>query len=579
MLKRLREWYSGLSIIWKVVLIYQLIVVIPSAGFMVAFSSNVRRDVVEQQRAAATRTLSGLAGVVGEQARVTEHIAESIALNTDIVTIMSRPLELEQIIDFRDTMLGTLRNSLSYSTNGVASLTVFSINETLPEVWPFVLHYSRLDGSRHYPLISSQPLTGGWISGRLDELSRPGFQDDRAMFLHLRPVLSTSGETLGLVVAALPVDEVRRRVTQLISSATQVELRMPALGADLSEPRSEATAREEGVVVSQRIDPLDAEIRVQLAGSTLDRATRSRNAGLFLMVVMGMLIFMVLSVHFGKRLFGQLGVIVDVMDSVLSGNWHVRIPSASRDEIGRITDDFNALIDRTNDLFTQVVRKERMQKDVRLAALQYRLNPHMIYNMLGLFSMRLELHGDPVGSDAISDFGKMLRYTMDARYHSATIAEEIEHVRRFVKIESIRVPGSIDLVTEIPHDLCDLLVPKFLLQPIAENSIAHGMAPGRPLHIRIAARAEQGRVFLSIEDDGRGIEPERLERIVAQLNANDVVPVSAVDGVGLSSIAERLRLACSDRHNVRIESDGSSYTRVTLGLPLVWHAFTGEGAG
>lgn len=576
-LTRVRDWYDHLSIIWKVVLVYQLIVVIPSAGFMIAFSSNVRRDILEQQRAAATRTLSGLASVVAEQARVAEHIAESIAFDSDIISMMGRSLELAQTVEFRETVIDTVRKTLSYSTDGVSSLTVFSRNETLPEVWPFVLHYSRLEAGPRYPLVADQPRRGRWLSGRLTELSRVGFQDDRPMFMYMRPILSPSGESLGLVVAAVPVDGVWRRIGQLIGAATEVELLMSGFGVESQTFGEPAVGRP--VVVSQRVEPLDAEIRVKLAAGDIDRATRGRTAGLLLILVTSMVAFLFLSMHFGRRLFGQLGVIVDVMDRVLSGHWHLRIPSSFHDEIGRITDDFNALIDRTNELFTQVVRKERMQKDVRLAALQYRLNPHMIYNMLGLFSMRLELHGDPVGSDAISDFGKMLRYTMDARYHSATIGEEIDHVRRFVKIENIRTSGSIELVTDIPDNLCDLLVPKFLLQPIAENSIAHGSGADRPLCIRVAARSEAGTLTLSVEDNGCGIDPTRLQTIMTQLNANDPVPVSAVDGVGLSSIAERLRLACSGRHGVQIESDGASFTRVTLQLPLAWHAFTGEGAG
>src|SRR5690606_1390450 len=125
--------------------------------------------------------------------------------------------------------------------------------------------------------------------------------------------------------------------------------------------------------------------------------------------------------------------------------------------------------------------KERAQKDARLMALQYQINPHFIYNTIEIFGMRMELQGDYETAEAIADFGKMLRYNMSNDYRLATLREEMDHVNNYIRIQKLKHPDHLHLSMDISAHLEQHEVIKFILQPLVENSIKHN----RPLHSRL----------------------------------------------------------------------------------------------
>ena len=121
--------------------------------------------------------------------------------------------------------------------------------------------------------------------------------------------------------------------------------------------------------------------------------------------------------------------------------------------------------------------------------------------------------------------------------------------------------------TQVDDDaLYQAKIIKLTLQPIVENSIFSGIEPsGRFGLIRIHAWQEETSLCVSVEDNGIGIEPENIEKLLTDTSK---ITKSTMSGIGLPNVDRRLKLVYGEEYGLSIESEPGQYTRVTIRLPL-----------
>jgi LytS/YehU family sensor histidine kinase len=156
----------------------------------------------------------------------------------------------------------------------------------------------------------------------------------------------------------------------------------------------------------------------------------------------------------------------------------------------------------------------------------------------------------------LEQLGDMLRRVMRSdRPQEVTLAEELEFVRQYLAIEEVRFPDRLRPVFDVDPALLAAAVPEFLLQPLVENAIRHGLARrvGATL-LRIAARREGGDLIISVTDDGPGLEGSAEE---------------PTEGVGLGTTRERLATLYGDRAGLTLSRTPEGGATVTVRLP--WH--------
>jgi len=191
--------------------------------------------------------------------------------------------------------------------------------------------------------------------------------------------------------------------------------------------------------------------------------------------------------------------------------------------------------------------------------------------------MLAEIEGQYEISDALTSLGGLMRYNLRWTSEYAQLSDELAHVANYIAIMNIRFERKIRLITDIPERFLGSEMLKLTLQPIVENAVKHGLADGggRGLEIRIACRAEQGKLALIVEDDGRGMTPEqtaalnsKLERSGAPMPADRPAREGAGSGIGLLNVQQRIRLYYGPECGLAVESEAGRYTRVTMRLPL-----------
>jgi len=191
----------------------------------------------------------------------------------------------------------------------------------------------------------------------------------------------------------------------------------------------------------------------------------------------------------------------------------------------------------------------------RLDALRLQLQPHFLFNTLNAISTLV--HRDAHAADElISDLSDLLRASLENTDHEVPLVREIELLDRYLAIEQTRLGARLRIVREIDPAAAAALVPTFLLQPLAENAIRHGLEPRlAPGTLTISARREGANLRLAVTDDGVGL--------------GAAAAGTARHGIGLANSEERLRTLHQGRAHLALLSPPAGGVRVEVVLPFI----------
>jgi two-component system LytT family sensor kinase len=192
--------------------------------------------------------------------------------------------------------------------------------------------------------------------------------------------------------------------------------------------------------------------------------------------------------------------------------------------------------------------------EAQLQSLQRQLQPHFLFNTLNAISGLMRTDVD--AADRMMDrLGDLLRTALDSTgQQEVALTDELEMLQKYMDIEQVRFGDRLTVSMRIEPETLAAMVPTFLLQPIVENAVRHGVAPySRPGHISIEASHEDTALVLRVRDSGQGVAPHFL----ALLNT----------GVGLSNTRARLQHLYGQQHAFSFANDSGFC--VTIAIPFV----------
>jgi hypothetical protein len=196
-----------------------------------------------------------------------------------------------------------------------------------------------------------------------------------------------------------------------------------------------------------------------------------------------------------------------------------------------------------------------------LAVISGKLNPHFLFNTLNSL-IALTRKDAQAAEAALMRFSSMLRYVLDTKRSASdrvSLGDEIEFVRDYLALESLRLGKRLQVDWELDPATFGDEIPPLSLQPLVENAIQHGIAPrvdGGRVGIRSARNTMNQGLELSVEDDGAGCEPARLDD-----------PTRARSGIGLTALRRRFALDYDGRARLQIRTQPGAGFRVDLWIP------------
>jgi sensor histidine kinase YesM len=266
------------------------------------------------------------------------------------------------------------------------------------------------------------------------------------------------------------------------------------------------------------------------------------------------------------RLMRPFRELMIAIRSVGQGNLGVTITDLPGNELGTLMRQFNMMSSNIKDLFNQKVKAEAEKRDLEMETLRSQINPHFIYNTLNNIKWMAMIDQKKTIADCLTTFTSFLEVVLREHEPTCTLREELNHLNNYIKIMNFRFGGGLELASDISEEFLDCRVVRFMLQPIVENSVVHGLEQQLNGVIRITVDRLGDDVTISVVDNGKGIEPLPLKHLNQMLQEGS--PASEA-GIGLANVSKRLRLHFGPHSSIRVSSEERDGTVVTLTMPFV----------
>jgi two-component system sensor histidine kinase YesM len=214
-----------------------------------------------------------------------------------------------------------------------------------------------------------------------------------------------------------------------------------------------------------------------------------------------------------------------------------------------------------SDLMDRRLEDEKKKRDLEYRMLQSQVNPHFLYNTLNSIKWMATIQNAVGIAEMTTALSRFLKILSKENRELVVLRDELLLLEDYLVIQKYRYGGSVNFEKKIEDGLLDTPIPRFILQPLAENAIFHGIEPKGSGNIVLLAEKRDADVFISLTDDGLGM--------VTTFKAAAEPPEAgeSIQGFGIHSVDERLRYAFGEGYGLSIESQQGSYTTVTIRVP------------
>lgn len=281
--------------------------------------------------------------------------------------------------------------------------------------------------------------------------------------------------------------------------------------------------------------------------------------------LISVLLSIVLSFIISKSISTPLNHVNNTMKAVQKGRLDVEIIDSSKDELAEVGHHFNEMIQEVAKLVEQTKLKEKEKRIAELSALQAQINPHFLSNTLNSIKWLANVQGASNIENLISSFIELLHLSMGKDNDFITVDQEITYLKHYLNIQSYRYYDKFKVHFDIDEEVKEALIPRFLVQPLVENALIHGMEHVEEQALLvIKAWIEKEEVHITVTDNGAGISPEAITQI---MNAK-IQPKNSFNGIGLANVRERIKMYFGEAYDVHIESMENVFTRIEIIYPL-----------
>ena len=286
----------------------------------------------------------------------------------------------------------------------------------------------------------------------------------------------------------------------------------------------------------------------------------------FLLMALGFSIVLILIVnkiykHHGKPISEMLRC----MEDVRHGNLTSRVEYSGDDEIGLLGEEFNKMIEKLDEQVNHIMQMEIQVKDAQLMAYENQTNPHFLYNTLDLVRMMsINKENDKIENVVVS-LSRIFRYNL-SQETTVALADEVRCAESYFDIWYMRIGDKFEYEFDIDDSLMNCHVVKFILQPLIENAIKHGIEPmeRKDGFITVIAQKHDNRIIINVADNGVGITKEKLKEIKENIKNQGC----SNNHIGLQNLYKRLILFYGEENVfMDIFSEAGQSTQVLIEIP------------
>lgn len=263
-------------------------------------------------------------------------------------------------------------------------------------------------------------------------------------------------------------------------------------------------------------------------------------------LLIAMVLLLILLIH--RIVTVPLLTLTNAMHQIQKGNLDHRIPPVrATAEISLVNNTFNHMVNEIQSLKIDIYEQQLKTQKAQLRNLQLQIKPHFLINTLNMVYNLIETERLPLARKLIQYSVEFFRYMVKVDDDLVPLNEEMDHVKSYLDIQSLRYEGQFAYHIEVSPMIHDALIPPVTIQTFVENSIKYALTPTEVLHIHITVSSFEKDFFpyvkIVIHDNGAGYPYEYLSLI----NAGKNIMKENGKHIGIRNTVQKLQLLFGEK--------------------------------
>lgn len=256
----------------------------------------------------------------------------------------------------------------------------------------------------------------------------------------------------------------------------------------------------------------------------------------------------------------------EAMIRTKSSGWLKKIDTEMpNNEIGRLAESYNSMIEYLNELFNRQLENEKNVQKAEIRVLQEQIKPHFLYNTLETISYMAVQENASKAHDALETLGSFYRNFLSKGDRQIPLKHELRITQDYLSLQKMRYGDIFEDEYILDDTTLDYMIPKLILQPLVENCIYHGVRlKGEKCVIRITTRMEEDGLHIIVYDSGVGMSDEQIKNVLGA-SVEDDIRIRL--GFGLRGTINRIRYFYDCDNVVQIRSELGEYTEIEISIP------------
>lgn len=235
-------------------------------------------------------------------------------------------------------------------------------------------------------------------------------------------------------------------------------------------------------------------------------------------------------------------------------------------EFDMMMDRFVDMRAKIRELFLEIEHKERFKRQLEVDKLIAQINPHFLYNTLNTIQWLAKMNGQTDIVRFVAIFTRLLQYNLGKLGNVVSLGEEISALKDYVDLQRIRYDYDFDVRMEVDELALNVQVPRFLLQPLIENALYHGLRDDGGMITLIVTMPKSDTLAIRVSDNGAGMSPEEISRLTEDQPSEG--PRVGL-GIGLQYIKRMIQVYYGEQARFYIESEPGVGTEIGLVIPML----------
>ena len=538
---RIGQWFKNAKIQKKIMIIYICIGTIPILLLGLFASGQERKTLMEREHRNIEDSVSQGASQLKSQILVYNNLSDYIAFNQPISDVLIG--DYDNIFSMYEQYTATVDpvlSSLKYFNPNINQITIY-LDKNIVKHDTMVDSLQTIEGEKWYRQNeSSLSQKVKWI---IDAENKTSFsartmpimeQNKQKGILYLDVNYDSlfagfddiSRDSYGLYIVDKKGNVLFEKDTFSENTASKNNTKTTAKKSKekrLSFPalKKKMEAQENGKKSNYLIVSADAGVDDWKIIVYQPQKMMAREIQTLLVLVMGIIAVCIItsvvaSLAFSRFVVRDIKRLRDNMQAVEEGNMELMVTSNAGDEVGSLIRGFGSMLGEINRLIHEVYESKLTQRKSEMTALQAQINPHFLYNSLSLINWKALEAGQQDISKITLALSSFYRTSLNRGKNVLTIEKEIENMKSYLEIQLCMHDNDFDVIMDIDEEILPYQTLNLLLQPLVENAIDHGIdlkEEGRG-YIKIIGRKDAENIYLTVEDNGVGIEPEILSSIL-----------------------------------------------------------------